>query len=161
MAATELLNIYLNDHLAGATAGSELASKMSSESTATPYGTFLSELARDIEHDRATLADLMDRLGIQQDALKQAGGWLLEKLTRLKLNEQLTGGSELKRLLEFETLSLGVEGKLVMWRALEQVSHEHPALADTDLDSLAKRADEQRAKLEEHRMEIAKSALVS
>jgi hypothetical protein len=159
MASTELLGTYLNDHLAGASAGSELARKMSSENTGTPLGNYLAELARDIEQDRATLEDLMERLGIEKSPVKEAAGWFLEKLSRLKLSDSLTGSADLKLLLEFESLSLGVEGKLAMWRALQEVSTVFPELAATDLTGLAKRAEDQRATIEEQRLEVAGRAL--
>ncbi|MGH3794768.1 MAG: hypothetical protein ACRDSP_07745 [Pseudonocardiaceae bacterium] len=161
MASTEPLAIYLNDHLAGASAGSELAQKMASESGGTPLGTFLAELARDIEQDLKTLEELMGRLGVEKDPVKKAAGWILEKFSRLKLSEQLTGSADLKHLLEFEALSLGIEGKLSMWHALKQVSDRNTELAATDLDGLAKRAQDQRATLEEHRIEVAKVVLAS
>ncbi|HEU0089144.1 MAG TPA: hypothetical protein VFQ77_16110 [Pseudonocardiaceae bacterium] len=159
MPSTELLGIYLNDHLAGASAGSELAQKISAENTGTTYGTFLAELARDIEQDHTTLADLMDRLHIDKDPMKEAAGWVLEKFSRLKLSDRFTGSADLKRMLEFETLSLGIEGKRAMWRALKEVSEDNAELAATDLDGLTKRAEDQRAVLEEHRISIAKAAL--
>ncbi|MGH8573937.1 MAG: hypothetical protein ACREX8_15390, partial [Gammaproteobacteria bacterium] len=114
MPANELLGTYLNDHLAGATAGSELAQKLSSENEGTPYGSFLAELAREIEQDRITLENLIERLGIEKNPVKAAAGWIMEKFSRLKLSEALTGSGDLKHLLEFETLSLGIEGKVVM-----------------------------------------------
>ena len=159
MASIKVLETYLTDHLAGATAGTELANKISTENTGTRFGPFLSELARDIEQDKATLEDLMDRLGIQRNPIKEAVSWIGEKFTRLKLNETVTGNPDLKRVLEFETLSLGIEGKLAMWRALIEVSHSHAELAATDLAGLAKRAENQRAILEDHRLQVVNSAL--
>jgi hypothetical protein len=160
MASTELLGTYLNDHFAGAAAGSELARKMSEDNTGTPLGNYLAELAQDIEEDRRTLENLMEHLGIERSPAKEAAGWVFEKLSRLKLSDTLTGSSDLKLLLQFESLSLGVEGKLAMWRALQQVSDRIPELAGADLAGLAKRAEDQRATIEEHRLAAAERALV-
>ncbi|MDQ2706622.1 MAG: hypothetical protein M3Z25_02865 [Actinomycetota bacterium] len=159
MSATKGLEIYLNDHLAGATAGTEMASKISAEHGSTPLGQSLGEIAREIQQDKVTLEELMGRLQIEHDPIKQAAGWIGERLSRLKLSESMTGGPELKQLLEFETLSLGVEGKLSMWRTLLEVSSAHAALAETDLDTLIKRAENQRSKLEDHRLQVASQAL--
>jgi hypothetical protein len=159
MAASELLGTYLNDHLAGAATGSELAKKLSEENAGGRYGSFLAELATDIEQDRLTLAELMDRLNIERSTVKQAAGWISEKLTRVKFSESVTGSADLKRLLEFETLSLGIEGKQAMWRSLRQVSDRYPELAAADLDALVKRAEAQRSGLEEHRLDAASKAL--
>jgi hypothetical protein len=160
MTSANGLATYLNDHLAGAVAGSELANKISIEYADTPSGLFLAELARDIVQDKATLEELMERLGIQRSPLKQAASWIGEKLSRVKLSETMTGDRDLKRLLEFETLSLGIEGKLSMWRALISVSHSHVELAATDLAMLVKRAESQRSNLEDHRLQIANAALI-
>lgn len=161
MSSKELLGTYLNDHYSGAMAGSELAQKLGTENAGTKYGSFLSDLAQEVEHDRATLEDLIGRLGIEKSQVKEAAGWVMEKLSRVKLSEAVTGDADLKRLLEFETLSLGIEGKLAMWRALREVSASYPELADTDLDGLVKRAENQRASLEEHRIQVARVALGS
>lgn len=159
MASNDFLVVYLNDHLAGATSGSELAQKISAENAGSPLGTFLSELARDIEQDRTTLEGVMDQLKIEKSPAKQAAGWIMEKLSRLKLSETLTGSADLKRLLEFETLSLGIEGKRAMWRALQETTDHYSELATVDLAGLAKRAEDQRAALEDHRLEMATKAL--
>jgi hypothetical protein len=159
MAAAQGLDIYLNDHLAGAATGSELANKISADYAGTRFGPFLVELARDIEQDKVTLEALMARLGIKPSTIKQAAGWITEKASRLKMSETVTGNQDLKRFLEFETLSLGIEGKLSLWRALMEVSDSHPALAATDLTRLAKRAESQRAGLEDYRLQVANRAL--
>ncbi|MGH3984858.1 MAG: hypothetical protein ACRDST_19775 [Pseudonocardiaceae bacterium] len=159
MASAQGLETYLNDHLAGAAGGSELASKISSEYAGTRFGPFLAELARDIEQDKTTLEELMDRLGMQQSAIKQGASWIAEKISRLKLSETMTGDQDLKRFMEFETLSLGIEGKLLLWRALIEIRDSHAELAATDLDRLAKRAESQRSNLEDHRLQVANAAL--
>jgi hypothetical protein len=159
MASAMGLEIYLNDHLAGAAAGSELASKISSEYAGTRFGPFLAELAHEIEQDKVTLEGLMERLGVQQSPIKQAAGWIAEKVSRVKLSETMTGDQDLKRLLEFETLSLGIEGKLSMWRALIAVSDSYAELAVIDLARLAKRAESQRDNLEDHRLQVVNGAL--
>jgi hypothetical protein len=159
MASAKGLEIYLSDHLAGAAAGSELASKISSEYAGTQFGPFLADLAREIEQDKVTLEGLMERLGFQQSPIKQAVGWIMEKVSRVKLSEVMTGEQDLKRLLEFETLSLGIEGKLSMWRALIAVNDSYAELAAIDLARLAKRAENQRDNLENHRLQVVNGAL--
>lgn len=161
MPSNKLLGTYLNDHLAGATAGVELAEKLSSEYASTTHGSFLSELARDIKQDHVTLEGVIDRLGIEKDPIKDTAGWVMEKISRIKLSDTLTGDADLKRLLEFETLSIGIEGKRMMWRALKEVSDDYAELAAADLDGLAKRAESQRTTLEEHRLQVVKGALGS
>ncbi|HEU5471868.1 MAG TPA: hypothetical protein VFV67_14550 [Actinophytocola sp.] len=154
--AAEPLRIYLTDHLAGATAGTNLARKIAEENTGTQLGDVMSALAADIETDRTTLENLVAKLGFGRSTLKEAAGWVAERFTRLKFSEPLAGSRHLKLLLELETLSLGIEGKLAMWRALQ--TRTEPLPADFDLDDLIKRAEEQRATVERHRLEAASLA---
>lgn len=158
MADTELLGTYLNDHLAGSSAGTELANKISEEYADTEFGPLFAELAAEIEQDRGTLAELMTKLGIEQSTVKQAAGWITEKLTRVKLSDAMTGSTDLKRLLECEMLSLGIEGKHSMWLSLREVRDRYPTLASVDLDALAKRAEGQRSRLEQCRLDAASKA---
>ena len=152
MAADEALTVYLNDHLAGSAAGIELAGKLRDNSQGTELGKDMAALHHDISEDRETLEALMGQLDVERHPVKEAAGWLLEKLSRLRLNPALTGSAELTRLLEIEALSLGIEGKLGMWLALREAAAADPRLAGTDYDRLAERARGQRRTLEPHRL---------
>jgi hypothetical protein len=153
------LSIYLNDHLAGSIIGFELATRAANNNKGTPMGTFLAQLARDIEQDRRTLEELMSQLGIQKSAVKGAVAWVAEKMGRLKLNGQIAGYSDLSRLEELEGLSLGVEGKLTLWRNLITVRAKYPPLEDANLEELVARAEDQRAQLERARRDAVAAAL--
>lgn len=155
----KLLGIYLNDHLAGATAGLELARRSLNSNQGTIYESFLRDLVTGIDEDKRELETLMETIGVPQDKLKQVAAWTTEKAGRLKLNGQLTGYSPLSRLVELEGLFLGVTGKRSLWRSLKQVADHDSRLAVTDFDKLLARADEQRAGLEEHRLRAAAEAL--
>jgi hypothetical protein len=161
MAPTNSLSTYLQDHLAGAAAGSEIARRIADEYRKPPLGTFLADLARDIEMDKATLERIMADLEISQDRLKQSVAWVGEKLSRLKLSEAVTGDPTLKQMMEFEILSMGIEGKSLLWHALARVANTHPALAAIDFGELQKRAQLQREGLEAHRLVAAQAALTA
>jgi hypothetical protein len=156
MIETGLLATYLNDHLAGATAGVELVRRARGENEGTPLGRFLDGLAREIEEDRETLLAIMDRLDVGRDRLKVAAGWLGEKVGRLKPNNRLFGYSPLSRLIELEGLALGVEGKRSLWEVLRRL--EEPRLAEFDFDALVERARAQRDALQERRLTAAADA---
>jgi hypothetical protein len=155
MASNELLGVYLNDHLAGSAAGSELAGKLRDNHQGTDFGDTMAALHHDISQDKDTLEELMGHLEVERHPVKEAAGWMLEKLSRLRLNPALTGGAELTRLLETEALSLGIEGKLAMWLALKEAAAADPRLAGTDFDRLIERARGQRRALEPHRLAAA------
>jgi hypothetical protein len=153
------LSIYLNDHLAAATAGANLARRAASSNEGTEYATGLRSVAAEVEEDRVALMDVMRRLAVGTDRLKIALARGAERAGRLKLNGQLLGYSPLSRLEEIETLSLGVEGKLALWRALRSTHGLDPRLAEIDFDELVDRARSQRRRLERLRLRAADEAL--
>ena len=116
-----LLAIYLNDHLAGATAGRELGRRAARSNRDSSHGSFLADLADQIDVDRGSLLEIMRVLNVRLDRIKVLGGWGAEKLARLKFNGQLRGYSPPSRIVELEALSLGVRGKLVLWRTLREL----------------------------------------
>jgi hypothetical protein len=145
---------YLNDHRAGSAAALDLLAKMSSQNEGTEFGRVLAALEQEVAEDRDALQQVMAKLGVPTDTVKQAGGWVLEKLTRLRFD--VTTGEELGRLMEAEALSLGIAGKLAGWRALKEASH---ADLGVDLDRLIERAQDQRSRLEPFRIEAARRVL--
>ena len=154
-----LLATYLNDHLAGATAGREMARRSAANNRGSDLGGFFADLAREIEEDRDSLLALMDGLGVSTDRIKVLGGWAAEKLGRLKPNGRLFSYSPLSRLVELEGLALGVHGKLGLWQALQEIQAREPTLTKTDLISLSHRAERQLNELEQRRRAIVAEAL--
>jgi hypothetical protein len=146
----DYLSTYLQDHRAGAGAGSDLAARLRDENADTPYDAFLSLLAREIEEDVATLESFMERFGVGRDLLKTAGAKLGETLGRLKSNEHLTSYSPLSRVQEIEMLRAGVQGKLAMWDALYEISDTDDRLDRDELLRLVDRAEIQLTGLREH-----------
>jgi hypothetical protein len=158
---SRLLAIYLNDHLAGATAGVELARRALKENRDNDYGQFLATLAEEIAQDRRALVQLMERLMIPRSKVKVPAAWALEKIGRLKLNGRIRGYSPLSRLIEFEGLATGIDAKRALWLALLQIRANDERLRDFDLEVLAARAEDQRQRLEPHRLSAATAALSS
>jgi hypothetical protein len=151
-----LLATYLNDHAAGSTVGVELARRAANANDGSELGVVLERLAAEIDEDRATLDSVMDAVGARHDRAKQAAAWVGEKAGRLKPNGQLTGYSPLSRLIELEGLSLGIEGKRLLWVSLGTLAD--PRLAAFDFAALAERAARQRAELEPLRRAAAGTA---
>jgi hypothetical protein len=154
---TRALAIYLQDHLAAATAGSELAHRTRDSNPDGELGDFLKTLARQIDEDRGVLVEMMDHLGVDRSRIKISGAWVGERLGRLKLNGQLNGYSPLSRLIELEGLTTGICGKRALWENLRACCDAE--LARFDLDRLIRRADEQLEGLATHRAQAADEAL--
>ena len=151
-----LLEIYLADHLAAATGGVALARRAATSNAGTELGEALRRLSAEIEDDRRTLQGIVAQLGFRESRMKGAAAWVGEKAGRLKLNGQIRGYSPLSRVLELETLSVGVAGKLALWESLQAAPAVSERLSGTDLEQLAERARRQRAEIEEHRLVAAR-----
>jgi hypothetical protein len=150
------LDTYLNDHLAGAMFGADLARQIAAQVDATERAPRFVDLAAEIEADRRTLSGLMDRLGTSKNPVKQAVTWMAEKLSRAKLSGP--GDDELNLFMALETLSLGVEGKASVWRTLRDLVDRYPALDATELDGLIARAEDQRRLVEAERIDAGRRA---
>jgi hypothetical protein len=153
-----LLEIYLADHLAAATAGAALARRTANRNAATEFGSVLRRLTAEIEDDRRTLQNMVAEFGFRESKAKEAIAWVGEKVGRLKLNGQIRGYSPLSRVLELEALSVGVAGKLALWQSLRAVRGAAERLRSVDLERLAERARGQRDEIEELRLRAAREA---
>jgi hypothetical protein len=151
------LTTYLNDHLSGAVAAIELLDHLAAD--APEIRPSLLQLRNDIEADKKELEKLMDRLDIDQSVLRKATAWIGEQVaeTKLSMDDQTSG--LLRRLERLEILSLGIEGKLSLWRALEAASKQDANLRKLDYEGLARRAQDQRDRVEELRLDAARLAL--
>jgi hypothetical protein len=158
--AQDPIDVYLNDHLAGATAGRDLA-KQAAERHDGELGEFFARLADEIGGDYQTLSSLVDQMGAQgsgaKEAVAKAGSWISEA----KFSGDSMDDPQFGTFLTLETLSIGVEGKRCMWKALKVVKGEYPELSSVDVDTLIERAQSQRDRLEAKTLEVAGRALAS
>lgn len=159
--ADRAIDVYLNDHLAGAMLGSDLAEQIRQRHEGSPLGELMTSIAPEIEEDRQQLIDLMKRMNISQNPIKQATGWLAEKASRVKFSGLGSGEPDQSAFMALETLTLGVEGKASMWKVLREVQSQYPPLASTNLEELIARADKQFDALEHERLAVGALALAN
>ncbi len=161
-AGGDLLGIYLNDHLAGATAGVSLVRRMAAAAEpGSPRAAVLEELRREIAADRAALVTAMTTLGIRVTGYKVLCAWAGSQAGRLKLNGHLLSRSPLSDLEETEILRLGVTGKAAGWRTLRVLAGRDGRLDAAWLDKLLERASRQEDLLEDLRVATAERVLES
>jgi hypothetical protein len=142
------LRTYIEDHLAGSVAALQMLDDLVSDE---PEGVWAVELARlkdEIAADKDVLRNALHRLDGSESTIKEAGAWVAQKMMRGKLNK----GQPLAVLEALEMLSLGMEGRLRLWRALRVVD------LGLDLPTLEKRAADQLRQVEAMRMEAAQAA---
>ena len=149
------LSIYLNDHLGASTAEIELARRIAGENEGTELGTFMDGLVQEIAADRRTLDEVMRTFGVPANPVKTTVAWVGEKIGRLKLNGSLTDYSPLSRVEELEALSLGIDGKRLMWVAFAETPVAE-RIGQDRLAELARRAEQQRAGVERFRRDAAR-----
>jgi hypothetical protein len=156
--ADKPMDVYLNDHLAGAMFGSDLARQIESQIDDPELVLRMAEVAGEIEEDRETLTALMERMGTTKNPVKQAATWLAEKFSRVKLAGHSSGEGQLGLFMALETLSLGIEGKASLWRMLRDVADRYPPLDIDELDVLIARAETQRDLIETERVAAGRRA---
>jgi hypothetical protein len=150
----EPLAIYLHDHLAGAAVAIELLEVMRKRKD--PLGSFANHLLNEVEVDRTTLKELANKVGSGENVIKDAAGWLSEKTIRLKFGHTMADSFGTFQAIEF--LSLGILGKLALWRALETLSLSDSRLSGDSFAELILRAKTQFSQVEDRRLEIASTA---
>jgi hypothetical protein len=152
------LDTYLNDHLAGAFAGRALSRRAAERQRGTDLAPPLERVAKEIREDIRSLEQLMERLGIPRRNQRAMIGELAHAVGRLKFGGVLHRGSPVATLEELETLALGIEGKLALWRALRHGADDDGSLGP-ELDGLISRARTQRELVEELRLKAAVAVL--
>jgi hypothetical protein len=141
-----LLHIYLRDHHAASAGGVALAARA--------LGRY-HPLARQIAQDRKALENVMRQLKVEPSVLKVGFARVAERVSRLKLNGRLFKRSALSRVVELETLVVGVRGKEALWTALRE---SQLSLRSIDLDALVESAKGQGRELDELRKSAAARA---
>jgi hypothetical protein len=151
----ELLGIYCNDHLAAATGGVELVSRMIGVHRGTAFEPRLEELLDELREERAGLRASMAALGLPVRQYKQVASWLGEKLSRAKLNGHVLSRSPLSDLVEFEFIATAVLAKRAGFETLREIGAVDTRLDTALLDRLIAQADKQHQWLADARREVA------
>lgn len=150
---SEPLAIYLNDHLGGAQIAVQLLEAMSSQHEDATFRSLAASLLTEIQADNATLHSITEEVGGAPSTAKIAGGWLLEKASRLKLGH--TGSTNFELFESLELLALGIHGKLCLWKALGVASAAVPGLRGYHFEQLIERASSQYEQVEAARLALA------
>ena len=97
---------YLKDHLAGATAGLEMADQLVAMHADEPERAFFVKLRDDIESDERRLKEILHKAGSEPSSVRKAGGWISEKAARIKLKLARTEEGGLGRYEAIEGLTI-------------------------------------------------------
>jgi len=113
-----LLNLYLSDHLTGASAGAARISRMAGDFVDTPVFPTLSSIDEEIRAESRFLQQLIHDLGMRQMRHRQAAAVIGERIGRLKGNGRVLSRSPMTLLLEVELMRSAVVGKRGGWQTL-------------------------------------------
>ena len=102
----EQLTDYLNDHLAGSVGALELLDRLIEACQGKPLERFFRDLREDIHQDQEQLKGLMQKLGVAESAVRKAGAWIAEKLSRPKIELEDGSKEEIGIFLALEALAL-------------------------------------------------------
>lgn len=153
--ARERLHTHLNDHLAGSVSAIELLDNLIEQHPADRFEEVLHGVRDDVHHDQETLRDLIRKVGAEESGIRKAGAWLAEKLSRVKIGHADDSAELLQAL---EALALGITGKELLWRSLNEIAANFPGLQGTDFCNLEKRAQDQFERVETLRMQTVREA---
>ena len=154
MANTHLAT-YLNDHLSGAVLAIELMKHVEHRSNDEAIRARIAGVRAEVERDRAELKALIEKLDLSASVPRRIIGWLSERMAELKLRLDDPFDGSLHLYEAVELLSIGIEGKAALWRALSAVAPQVPGLSGMDYNGLIRRASEQRETLEPTRLYLA------
>ena len=153
------LGRYLNDHLAGSVAALELLAHLQTTDRSAEESELLRRLNDEIVVDRDALRDLMQQLDVSESRPRQALAWIAEQISEWKLAIDDRAGGDFRWFEALEALSLGIEGKRLLWRALAASASGVPELQSLDYAELERRAEIQRQQVETYRLQAAQAVL--
>jgi len=115
----QALIAYLRDHLSGSDVAVAVVHRLVSADHSAADRPLFQRLAREFEEDRSVVRAVLNELGASGRSIKRAAGAVSGAVLSVT-----AGGapSELSLLRTLEGLSIGVQGKRCMWRALQNLT---------------------------------------
>jgi hypothetical protein len=145
----EALIAYLRDHLSGSDVAIRVVRRLAWGQPSADDGPLFRRLAKEFEEDRAVVRALLTGLGASRRSIKRAAGLASGAVL------SLTAGGEpghLSLVRTLEALSIGVQGKRCMWRALQEL---HPSsMPHLDFVDMEVKALRQWEAIEERRRDL-------
>jgi hypothetical protein len=147
----QALIAYLRDHLSGSDVAIRVVHRLSSTHEGTEDGALFRRLSTELKEDRFVVRLLLARLGASERSMKRVAGYASGALL-----SATTGGEpgDLSLLRTLEALSIGVQGKRCLWRALQNLRWVPSTLDGMDFVELESKAVRQWEAIEERRRDL-------
>jgi hypothetical protein len=143
----QALIAYLRDHLSGSDVAVAVVHRLVSTGHSAADRPLFQRLAKEFEEDRSVVRAVLNELGASGRSIKRAAGVASGAMLSVT-----AGGvpDELSLLRTLEALSIGVQGKRCMWRALQNLT----APSGMDLVDLEAKAIRQWEAIEDRRCDL-------
>jgi hypothetical protein len=148
----QALAAYLREHLSGADAAIHLVAHLESAYDGRRDGAIFSSLHQQFLEDRAVVTTLLQELGMSPLSIKRLAGRVTGNVATWVTNG--TRG-DLSLFRAIEALSIGVQGKRCLWRALQAMDPPLRAPSRRSFADLESRALDQWESLERFRESLA------
>lgn len=145
---TDLLAVYVRNHLAAARGGVDLFRRVAVSAQGKPAAPELAALADEVAADVQMLLDIAGALGIAENKPFGLAARVGERIGRLKPNGAVIRRSPLTDLIEIEGQLDAVAAKSAGWEALLCATDARIEPVRARLEDLRTRALDQRARLE-------------
>ncbi|MGN6393703.1 MAG: hypothetical protein ACTHM9_15860 [Gemmatimonadales bacterium] len=155
--SVEPLAAYLNDHLTASIAALRLMDALADRAEP-ELGGILRSVAREVREDQQLLREVLDRIRAGERRLAQAAALVSEKMSEGRLALAARSHPALATLEGLESIALGLQGKLGLFRVLEEVAPHDPRLAGLPFAARAARTEAQHATIESERRAAAREA---
>lgn len=151
------ITTYLSDHLAGAAGAIELMQHVESVYANTDVARVIAGVRVDVEADVDKLKALAATLDVTESPSRELGAWVGARMAELKLYLDDSSNGPLYLLEAIETLAMGIDGKLALWRGLAAAADDVPSLRGPDYARLTQRAQDQRQRIEPARLDAVRA----
>ena len=142
MDTDEHLKTYLNDHRAGASAGTDLARRIWRTHRSGEWGPQLAQVFESIRNEKDLLDEVRAILGVAGGQVRRAAALIVSQASRLKMG----GGDDefpISTVAEIEVLMSGIQAKQRLWCALGVLAQSRPELVGFDFRALEQQSSEQ------------------
>ena len=119
---------------------------------------WLRTLRAEVEEEQQMLRELLAKIDAGESRVKQAAAWLTERVSMGKFALAARSHPALATLQGLESIVLGLEGKLSLYRALAEIEQRDPRLSGYPFLALEARTIIQQSMVEHERLAAARAA---
>lgn len=153
------INQYLNDHVGGSCGAILLIQHIADRMEQPRDQSYFLQLKELVQQDRILLQEMIDSIGKENSTVSKVAGKIAARVGSLKLMWEGLKPGELGIFEALELLCLGIQGKRLLWIAMQEVEEHFPEWEKYDFKILESEAVRQRDGVEQFRVTAARACL--